>query len=142
MTRAPADLSAPNIHRHPVRVYWEDTDAGGIVYHAGYVRFMERGRTELLRSHGLDQSVLARDSDPVLFAVRHMDIDFRRPAKLDDMLSIETSVTEIGGARMVMTQQVLRGDEVLVAAKVVCAAITPEGRPRRVPDRIRALFGI
>ncbi|WP_407049924.1 tol-pal system-associated acyl-CoA thioesterase [Methyloraptor flagellatus] len=128
-------------HSHPVRVYWEDTDAGGIVYHASYVRFLERGRTELLRSNGIDQSALAKSDDPVLFAVRFMELDFRRPAKLDDALTIETSVSEIGGARLIMPQRVLRGEEVLLEAKVVCAAITPEGKPRRVPDMIRSLFG-
>jgi acyl-CoA thioester hydrolase len=128
-------------HTLPVRVYWEDTDASGLVYHTSYVRFMERGRTELLRSLGLDQRPLLEGSvgKPVFFVVRTMDLDFRRPAVMDDMLSVETRLTEIGGASITLHQQVRRGDETLVAAvvKVVCVE---EGRARRIPAEVRAKF--
>jgi acyl-CoA thioester hydrolase len=128
-------------HRLDLRIYWEDTDAGGIVYHAGYVRFMERGRTDFLRLAGIRQSELATGSDGILFAVRHMELDFLKPARLDDLLQVTTAVEEIAGARLVMRQAVHRGGETLVTARVTVAAISPEGRPRRIPMRIRAALG-
>lgn len=129
------------IHRLDLRIYWEDTDAGGIVYHAGYVRFMERGRTDFLRLAGIRQSELAAGPDGILFAVRHMELDFLKPARLDDLLQVTTAVEEIAGARLVMRQAVHRGGETLVAARVTVAAISPEGRPRRIPMPIRAALG-
>ncbi|MBT9288795.1 tol-pal system-associated acyl-CoA thioesterase [Prosthecodimorpha staleyi] len=139
--RALAGRIDQGIHRLDLRIYWEDTDAGGIVYHAGYVRFMERGRTDFLRLAGIRQSELAAGPDGILFAVRHMDLDFRKPARLDDLLQVTTAVEEIAGARLVMRQAVLRGGETLVAARVTVAAISLEGRPRRIPMPIRAALG-
>lgn len=128
-------------HTLPVRIYWEDTDASGLVYHTSYVRFMERGRTELLRSIGLDQRPLLEGAvgKPVYFVVRTMDLDFRRPAVMDDLLSVETRLTELGGASLTLHQQVRRDDETLVSAvvKVVCVE---EGRARRIPADVRAKF--
>jgi acyl-CoA thioester hydrolase len=128
-------------HRLPVRVYWEDTDAGGIVYHASYVRFLERGRTEYLRAFGISQAALAASGDAVLFAVRHMAIDFLKPARLEDELVVETTPVEHRGARLVLAQAVRRGTDVLVEARVTVAAIGPEGRPRRLPAALRAAVG-
>jgi acyl-CoA thioester hydrolase len=128
-------------HTLPVRVYWEDTDASGLVYHTSYVRFMERGRTELLRTLGLDQRPLLEGAvgKPVFFVVRAMDLDFRRPALMDDLLSVETRLTELGGASITLEQKVRRGDETLVKAvvKVVCVE---EGRAKRLPADVRAKF--
>lgn len=128
-------------HTLPVRIYWEDTDASGLVYHTSYVRFMERGRTELLRSLGLDQRPLLEGAvgKPVFFVVRAMDLDFRKPAVMDDQLSVETRLTEIGGASITLDQRVRRGDETLVTAvvKVVCVE---EGRARRLPAEVREKF--
>lgn len=121
------------------RVYWEDTDASGLVYHASYIRFMERGRTELLRSLGLEQSALLDGATPIHFVVRAMQLDFRKPAVLDDTLSVETTPIELGGASLTLDQRVLRGGETLVTAivKVVCVEA---GRARRLPPEVRAKF--
>lgn len=128
-------------HTLPVRVYWEDTDASGLVYHTSYIRFMERGRTELLRSLGLDQRPLLEGAAgaPVFFVVRGMEVDFRKPALMDDLLHVETRPLELGGASLTLDQRVLRGDEALVLAtvKVVCVE---NGRARRLPADVRAKF--
>jgi acyl-CoA thioester hydrolase len=127
-------------HRLPLRVYYEDTDFSGVVYHASYLRFMERGRTELLRATGVDQSVLHGGEEGLSFAVRRMTIDYLKPARMDDVLTVETRADEIRGASLVMAQRVLRGDEVLVTADVHVAAIS-RGRPARIPDSLRRLLG-
>jgi acyl-CoA thioester hydrolase len=126
-------------HAFPVRVYYEDTDFSGVVYHASYLRFMERGRTELLRARGMSQgtSLSAEPGDRFGFAVRAMTIDFRRPARMDDLLTIETQVVEIGGASMELAQRVTRGDDLLVEATVRIACVV-DGRPCRIPAAIRA----
>lgn len=135
--------SAPcRTHVHPVRVYWEDTDAGGIVYHASHVRFFERGRTEFLRALGVSQSDHADRSSPeaMLFAVRRMEIDYLRAAGLDDLLAVETAVREVGGSRVVLDQRLTRGETVIAEAVVTVVAINGAGRPRRLPDGLAALF--
>ncbi len=126
----------------PVRIYYEDTDAGGIVYHASYVRFLERGRTEYLRAIGLDQSQLmtAEAGRPLLFVVRRMTVDYLRPAKLDDVVTVTTAVKTIGGASMELIQSVLRGDERRVGALVTVVAIGADGRPRRIGAEVRGRF--
>ncbi len=126
-------------HRLPIRVYWEDTDASGLVYHTSYIRFMERGRTELLRALGLDQRPMLEAGAPIFFVVRAMALDFRRPAVMDDLLAVETRVVEIGGASLDMTQRVLRDDDALVTAqvKVVCVE---SGRAKRLTPALRELF--
>jgi acyl-CoA thioester hydrolase len=130
-----------NAHTLPIRVYWEDTDASGLVYHTSYIRFMERGRTELLRSIGLDQRPLLEGAAgaPIFFVVRAMEIDFRKPALMDDLLSVQTAPLELGAASLILNQRVLRGDETLVTAtvKVVCVE---EGRAKRLPTDVRAKF--
>jgi acyl-CoA thioester hydrolase len=120
-----------------VRVYWEDTDAGGVVYHASYLRFMERGRTEYLRALGISQSTLQQDSGAT-FVVADMNIRFRQPAKLDDELTVETLAKEIGGASLKLEQKVLRGMHVLVEADVTCAVISREGKPVRIPADVKS----
>jgi acyl-CoA thioester hydrolase len=129
-------VSAP-VHRLSVRVYYEDTDFSGVVYHASYLRFMERGRTELIRDLGLTQRDLFDEGAALAFAVRAMQIDFIRPALMDDLLTIETTPVALRGASMDVAQRVLRGEEALVTAtvKVVCVGA---GRARRIPDPIRA----
>ena len=124
-------------HRLPIRVYWEDTDAGGVVYHASYLRFMERGRTELLRAKGIDQSALQNENG-LTFVVAQMNIGFRAPARLDDELIVETYVRAMGGASLTLAQKVLRGADVLVDADVTCALVSRAGRPARIPPEIRA----
>ncbi|QOG06142.1 tol-pal system-associated acyl-CoA thioesterase [Aureimonas sp. OT7] len=133
----------PTGHRLMVRVYFEDTDFSGVVYHARYLHFLERGRTDYLRLHGIGHGELmdGRFGEPMAFAVRHMDIDFLRPARIDDILSVETSTALLGGARVVLNQRISRGDALLVQAKVKVAVISPEGKPRRMPSAVARLLG-
>jgi acyl-CoA thioester hydrolase len=127
-------------HTLPIRVYYEDTDFSGVVYHASYLRFMERGRTELIRSLGIDQRELFDAGQAIAFAVRGMNIEFLRPAVMDDLLLVETAPLEMRGASMSLAQRVLRGEDVLVTAavKVVCVG---GGRARRIPDALRLKLG-
>ena len=125
------------IHRFPVRVYYEDTDFSGVVYHANYLRFLERGRTETLRDAGLDHASLFAAEPPIALAVARMEIDFRRPARMDDLLVVETVVAETGGASLTMHQRLLRGDELLVDAKVRIAAVS-QARAVRLPAGLAA----
>jgi acyl-CoA thioester hydrolase len=130
-------VTAP--HLFPVRVYWEDTDASGIVYHASYLRFAERARTELLRAAGFEQWSLLAEAG-IAFAVRHCVIDFRRSARLDDQLAVETRVTAIGGASLEMSQGIRRGDDEIVTLLLKLACITRDGRAARMPPRLREVF--
>jgi len=123
-------------HRFPLRVYYEDTDFSGVVYHASYLRFFERGRTEFIRSCGIDQQALHRETG-VYFVVRRMAVDWLKPALMDDELVVETKAVKFGGASMELSQRILRGDEVLTTAEVL-VVILKEGRPTRLPDSIRA----
>jgi acyl-CoA thioester hydrolase len=128
-------------HKLSVRVYYEDTDFSGFVYHASYLRFMERGRTELLRELGLLQRDLA-SSEPAsarFFVVRRMEIDFRQPALMDDLLFVETRLETIGGASLTMRQEIRRDDALLSAARVMVALVS-NGKPRRLPAPIREAF--
>ena len=126
-------------HLFPLRVYYEDTDFSGVVYHASYLRFLERGRTEFIRACGIDQQKLHRETG-VYFVVRRMEIDWIKPALMDDELVVETAPATLRGASMILSQRILRGDEVLTAAEVV-VAILKDGRPTRLPDSFRAAFG-
>lgn len=138
------DQIVDKTHRMAVRVYYEDTDAGAIVYHASYVRFMERGRTEYLRAKGISQRSLANaaPADVILFAVRHMELDFLKPAKLDDLLEVTTKPVEIGGARVELEQGIWRGDELLAKAHVTVVGIGATGKAKRIPDALRHIFEI
>lgn len=119
-----------------IRVYWEDTDAGGVVYHASYLRFMERGRTEFLRERGIHQTKLQEEAG-LTFVVADMNIRFRQPAKMDDELVVETVANELGGASLALNQKVMRGSDVLVEADVICAVISREGKPVRIPGGVK-----
>ena len=119
-------------------MYYEDTDFSGVVYHASYLRFLERGRTEFIRACGIDQQKLHRDTG-VYFVVRRMEIDWIRPALMDDELIVETAPAKLGGASMVLTQRILRGEDVLTTAEVV-VAILKDGRPTRLPETFKAAF--
>ncbi|HLM38734.1 MAG TPA: tol-pal system-associated acyl-CoA thioesterase [Microvirga sp.] len=124
------------IHRLTVRVYFEDTDFSGFAYHGSYVRFMERGRTELVRSLAVSQADLF-ERERFAFVVRRMTIDFRKPARMDDELSVVTKVIELRGATLRLAQAIMRRDETLVTTEVLVAA-TREGRATRIPDSIRS----
>lgn len=134
------------VHRLPVRIYYEDTDAGGIVYHANYLRYLERGRSELLRCLGIDHAhawSVGGAEGRMGFAVKHVELDFRAPAMLDDALIVESTVEAVGAASVEARQTILRGAEIIAAARVRVALVDAQGRPRRLPrawrDRLAAL---
>ncbi len=127
-----------------LRVYYEDTDAAGIVYYANYLRFLERGRTEFLRMMGHDQNILMREG--IAFAVRSVSAEFLKPAKLDDLLTVETAIASLGRAQVVFAQRVLRDHELLLDAKIRVACIDPaRGKPIPMPrvihEQLSALPG-
>lgn len=125
----------------PVRVYWEDTDAGGVVYHASYLRFMERARSEWLRAIGIDQAALIRD-ERLQFVVVEAQIRYHRPARFDDQLQVSVLVTERGGASVTMTQEIRRGSpdgELLVSATIRAACLDSDSlKPRPLPASMLA----
>jgi acyl-CoA thioester hydrolase len=124
----------------PIRVYYEDTDAQGIVYHANYLKFAERGRTEFLRSLGYDHGQVL-EKDGVILVVRHIAIDYHAAARLDDMLDVRTTVAPGGNTSLNMRQDIYRGERALAELKVVIVAITPAGKPVRMPPHLRQIFG-
>ena len=124
-------------HRYPVRVFYEDTDAGGIVYHARYLYFAERARTELLRLAGIEQSALRVRHDMV-FAVRRCEIDYRRPARLDDLVEVRSRLTALSGAKLSAVQDIWRAGEQLVRLVVEIVSLRADGRPTRIPAPVRA----
>lgn len=132
-------LTADGGHELKVRVYFEDTDFSGVVYHARYLHFLERGRSDYLRLHGIGHRELMSGTvgAPMAFAVRHMEIDFLRPARIDDVLTVITRTTLLGGARVVLAQRIGLGDLDLVTARVKVAVISPEGKPMRMPETVR-----
>jgi acyl-CoA thioester hydrolase len=130
-------LSDDGLHVMPVRVYYEDTDASGIVYHANYLRFIERARTDVLRCAGLDHRRMMDAEDSTAFAVRQMDIRFHAPARLDDALEVRTRFTELRGARIRAAQSVWRGETLLFEAQVEVAVLDGAGRARRIPAFVR-----
>ncbi|GGB32835.1 tol-pal system-associated acyl-CoA thioesterase [Roseibium aquae] len=124
-------------HELPVRVYYEDTDFTGIVYHGSYVRFFERGRSDLLRLAGINHADLrdgGRDGPALAFAVRRLNLDFLKTATIDDLLIVRTIVREHRGARIRLDQSIWRGDDLSVKADVEVAVITSAGRPTRLPS--------
>ena len=126
----------PN-HTFPLRVYYEDTDAAGMVYHANYLKFAERGRSEMLRSLGFGHRRLGQEAG-VGFAVRRCSVDYLAPARLEDALTVDTTLTGIGGATLQLRQQVRRGGELLADLDILVACIGRDGRPRRLPSALRA----
>jgi acyl-CoA thioester hydrolase len=127
----------------PVRVYYEDTDFSGVVYHASYLRFFERGRTDFLRLLGVGHAAMAAGAFGVAraFAVRTMTLDFRRAATIDDVLEVTTRRADLSGARIVLDQTIARDGETLVTATVTVAVIDGDGRPCRLPAAIRERLG-
>jgi acyl-CoA thioester hydrolase len=128
-------------HRLTQRVYYEDTDFSGLVYHARYLHFLERGRTDYLRCLGVEQSALIGiDEEGLVFVVHRMEIDFKAPARMDDVLEIRTGTTKAGGAKMVLEQEIRRAGDLLIAARVVIAVVNRMARPRRLPEGLAARF--
>ncbi len=127
-------------HKVNFRVYYEDTDAGGVVYHARYLHFAERGRTELLRSLGYENQKLC-DDEGLVFVVRNMDVHFIKPARLDDMLSVETSVSEIKNSSFVMNQHLKRGETSICDINVLLVCVEYQSfKPVRMPLSIKEAF--
>ena len=124
------------IHEFPVRVYYEDTDMGGIVYYANYLRFIERARSDWVRSLGIDQNAM-REDDGVVFVVRRVEADYLSSAKFDDELLVKTNVKAVTGVRLIMTQDVVRGDALLFQAEVTVVCVGADGAPARLPANIR-----
>jgi len=125
-------------HRFAVRVYYEDTDMGGIVYHANYLKFIERARSDWVREMGVDQIVMK--SEGVAFAVRKLEAEYLMAARFDDQLEVETRTLSVSGARLVMEQVVRRGEDALFHATVTIVCINDAGQPVRLPANIRLLL--
>ncbi|WP_448951117.1 tol-pal system-associated acyl-CoA thioesterase [Labrys neptuniae] len=138
--------TAPNLggvlndacHILPLRVYYEDTDFSGIVYHANYLRFFERGRTEFIRALGVDQAALHRE-EGIAFAVRSIEVEFLRPALMDDIIEVETKAGTVRGPSLQLEQAIRRGEEVLTTARVLVVCIR-NGRPQRLPESLRQVL--
>ena len=126
-------------HQITPRVYYEDTDAGGIVYHANYLKFAERGRTELLRAAGYDHQSLLKEVG-LLFIVRKMEIDYQAPARLDDILTVKTSIKEIKNASFIMNQSIFCHEVLVCSLVVTLVCVTNDIKPIRMPDSMRASF--
>jgi acyl-CoA thioester hydrolase len=124
------------IHHFPVRVYYAETDAGGVVYHASYLSYAERARTEMLRLLGFDH-VRQREQYGMMWVVRGIEADFRRPAHLDDLLDIRSTLVYLGGASLHVDQAIWRGDEEVAALRVRLACMHIAGRPVRIPAALR-----
>ena len=125
-------------HSITLRVYYEDTDLAGIVYYANYLKFIERARSEWVRSLGIDQTRL-REDEGIVFAVRRVEADYLAPARFDDLLEATTDLVEIGGARLVLAQEVRRGAQVLFRAAVTLVALGPQGATR-LPADVRQIM--
>lgn len=124
----------------PVRVYYEDTDAGGVVYYANYLKFCERARTDGLRALGFEQARLAAEAD-LLFVVRRVQAEYLQAARLDDLLEVTATVERLGGASVVFDQQVRRDDQLIFEARVTIACVSAStGRPTPIPPTLRAQF--
>lgn len=124
-------------HQFPVRVYYEDTDMGGIVYHANYLRFIERARSDWVRGIGVDQNAMREAG--LIYVVRRIEADYLAPAKFDEELLVKTSMQTVTPARMVLAQEVTRDGQPLFRAQVTIVCITTGGKPARLPAEIRAL---
>jgi acyl-CoA thioester hydrolase len=134
--RAPA----PPVFRHPVRVYWEDTDAGGVVFYANYLKFFERARTEWLRALGVEQHVL-HERTGAIFIVAETHVRYLKPARLDDLLDVTVEAAALGGASMTLAQSALRGAELLAEGDIRIGCVDAATlRPRRLPEPLNRLL--
>ena len=127
-------------HILPIRIYYEDTDLSGVVYHANYLRYMERGRTEFFRLAGITQMADLESAEPTAWAIRNVQVQFHRPGRVDDTLEAHTVLTGISGARLSAIQRTYAGKTLLTEGRVEACIITLTGKPRRIPEKIRALL--
>jgi acyl-CoA thioester hydrolase len=126
-------------HVLPVRVYFEDTDCGGVVYHANFLKFCERGRSDFIRLLGIEAKSLAdpAQGDPAIFVVRRVEIDYLKPARMDDVLEVVTTCAEIGSASLVLQQELRRAGTLLASAKVTVVLVSRTGKPQRLGALVR-----
>jgi acyl-CoA thioester hydrolase len=126
-------------HILPIRVYFEDTDCGGVVYHANFLKFCERGRSDFIRLLGIEAKSLAdpAQGEPAIFVVRRVEIDYLKPARMDDVLEVVTTCAEIGSASLVLQQEVRRGGTLLAGAKVTVVLVSSTGKPQRLGALVR-----
>ncbi len=127
-------------HILPIRIYYEDTDLSGVVYHANYLRYMERGRTEFFRLAGITKMAMLDDAEPTAWTLRNATLDFRRPARLEDQLEVHTTCPLLTGARMRADQKITANGMLLVHGTVEACIMTLDGKPRRIPQAIRDLL--
>ncbi len=144
MTQPSAGQIVGREHQLPVRIYYEDTDFTGVVYHGQYVRFFERGRSDFLRVAGIGHADLLARPDPAAFTIVRMEIDFKAPARIDDALLVRTTYDRMAGPRLFITQSITRGEQLIAQAKIEAASIDLAGRPRKPPkeliEALRPLF--
>jgi acyl-CoA thioester hydrolase len=130
-------------HLLPIRVYFEDTDFSGLVYHASYLRWCERGRSDFLRLLGNDHHALisgAEGREPAAFVVRRMNLEFLKPARIDEVLEVETQVKEVGAAQLILLQTIRRDDTPLLEAQVTVVLVSVSGKPQRLNTALRTAF--
>jgi acyl-CoA thioester hydrolase len=125
------------VHILPIRIYYEDTDLSGVVYHANYLRYMERGRTEFFRLAGIARMAMIDEAEPTAWTLRSASLDFHRPARLEDQLEVHTTCPLLSGARMQADQKIYANGMLLVHGKVEACIMTLSGKPRRIPQAIR-----
>jgi len=130
-----------NVHHYRGRIYYADTDLSGAVYHARYLEMLERGRSDFLRVSGILHSVLEAQDKPVFWIVRRMEIDWLRGARIDDLFEVSTAVSDVKRARVFMTQEIKRAEEILVKAQVLAALVDADGKPQRMPKEWIESFG-
>jgi acyl-CoA thioester hydrolase len=127
-------------HILPLRVYYEDTDLSGVVYHANYLRYMERARTEFFRLAGVTKMADLESEEPTAWAIREVRASYHRPARVDDALTVKTELVAISGARIEAVQKIYAGDLLLVDGRIQACIITLTGKPRRLPESLRDLL--
>jgi acyl-CoA thioester hydrolase len=125
------------VHILPIRVYYEDTDLSGVVYHANYLRFMERGRSEFFRAAGIARLAALDDPEPTAWTLRKAQLQYFRPARIDDLVDVHTTCSHLGGARMVADQKIYARGTLLVHGTVEACVMTLAGKPRRIPQEMR-----
>jgi len=125
------------VHILPIRIYYEDTDLSGVVYHANYLRYMERGRSEYFRCAGIARLAQLDDPEPTVWTLRKVALEYFRPARLDDLIEVRTTCPSLTVARMLADQKIYAGDTLLVHGTVEACVMNMAGKPRRIPQRLR-----
>ena len=128
------------VHHWPIRIYYEDTDSGGVVYHSNYLKFMERARTEWLRDFKIDQKAI-KDNLNLMFVVHEIDIKFMRPAVFNDEIQVQTKLKKLGSVKIELEQKIFRSSELLIESQVVVASVNSISmKPMRIPNEIKLLM--